>query len=111
MLIVGTIIYVASLGAWLYAAAVDIDAGAILAFASPVVGFLLIGGYAARAASAAEQAASQTNGVLDARIKSATTSSLAERDQAKTWAIVNPGQNVTETLPSNGDDTGSPQVS
>lgn len=118
MLIVGTIIFLSSLGGWLYASTHDIDASAILAFASPVVGFLLLGNIVQRAATAAEQAASQTNGSLEAKIKANVSAALSERDQAKTWAVTNLGNKsdttptvtVTETLPDVVTDSTLPPV-
>ena len=84
MLIVGTIIFVTVTAAWLFAEFHHIATGALLAFAVPVVGALFIGHQLGVTATAAQQAASQTNGALDARIKAGATAALAERDATRT---------------------------
>ena len=84
MLIVGTIIFVTVTAAWLFAEFNHIGTGALLAFAVPVVGALFIGHQLGATATAAQQAASQTNGALDARIKAGATAALAERDATRT---------------------------
>ena len=85
MLTCGTIIFAVSLGAWLYAAINHIDATGILSFAVPVIGALFLVTPVSTAARAAASAASQTNGVLDQRVKSAVASALAERDHTRSW--------------------------
>jgi len=84
MLIVGTVIFVTVTAAWLFAEFHQIGTGALLAFAVPVVGALFIGHQLGATATAAQQAASQTNGALDARIKAGATAALAERDATRT---------------------------
>ena len=84
MLILGTIIFVTVTAAWLFAEFHHIGTGALLAFAVPVVGALFIGHQLGATATAAQQAASQTNGGLDARIKAGATAALAERDATRT---------------------------
>lgn len=85
MLIIGTIVFVAVLACWLLAEFNHIGTGALLAFAVPVVSALFLANNLTRTASAAQQAASQTNGMLDARVKAAVTAALSDRDAARTW--------------------------
>jgi len=85
--ICGTIITVASLATWYLAAREHIDTSAILAFVVPIVGALFITGQVAEARNAAQQAASQTNGALDARIVAGAMHAASIRDAAKTAAI------------------------
>lgn len=80
----GTIIFLATLAAWLYGEAHNIDTGVVWTVTTPVIGFLFIGGALNKTADAAEQAAIQTNGSMDAKIKSAVSSALADRDKART---------------------------
>lgn len=85
MLISGTIVFLATITGWLYASTHNIDATPILGFAIPVVGALFIGNSVGKAADNAAQAASQTNGTLDARIETGVRRALADRDAARTW--------------------------
>lgn len=85
--ICGTIITVASLVIWYLAAREHIDTSAILAFVVPIVGALFITGQLSEARNAAQQAASQTNGALDARIVAGAMHAASIRDAAKTAAI------------------------
>lgn len=80
----GTIIFLATLAAWLYGETNDIDTGVLWSVVTPVIAFLFIGGALNKTADAAEQAAIQTNGSMDAKIKSAVSSALADRDKART---------------------------
>lgn len=84
MLIIGAVIFVAVIAAWLFAEFNHIGTGALLAFAVPVVGALFIGHQLGSTADAAKQAVSQTNGGLDGRVKSAVSAALADRDAART---------------------------
>ena len=83
-MIVGVIVFVATLTCWLVAEMNGISTGPILGFAVPVVGALFIGNNISAARSAAEQAANQTNGSLEARVKAGTAAALADRDAART---------------------------
>lgn len=85
--VTGTVIVLATLGAWLYAEANGIGTGPLLGFVVPVVGALFIGRNLGTAKEAAQQAATQTNGGLEARVKSATAQALAERDAARTRQV------------------------
>lgn len=84
MMVIGTIVFVATLGAWLYAESQHIPTGALLAFAVPVVGALFLAGPLSTAARSAQQAAQQTNGVMEERMISAVGKALANRDAART---------------------------
>lgn len=84
MLIIGMVIFVSTLAAWVFAEVNGISTGALLAFAVPVVGALFVGHQIGKAADAAQQAANQTNGVMESRIESAVASALARRDAART---------------------------
>lgn len=80
----GTIIFLATLAAWLYGSERGIDTGVLWSVVTPVIGFLFIGGALNKTAEHAEQAAVQTNGSMDHKIKSAVSAALAERDSART---------------------------
>lgn len=80
----GTIIFVATLAAWLYASERGIDTTVLWTVTTPVVGALFIGGALNKTAEHAEQAAVQTNGSMDHKIKSAVSAALADRDAART---------------------------
>lgn len=88
MLAAGTIITLATIAAWLYAATHGIDTAPLFAFAIPVVGALVIANGLGKTADAAQQAATQTNGLLGPRIKAEVTAALAERDAARTRQAV-----------------------
>ena len=87
MMIIGTVIFVATLAAWLYAETHDVDTSALLAFAVPVVGALFLSSGISAARSAAEQSANQTNGSMDAKIRAAMGSALSEHDGALEAAV------------------------
>ena len=84
MMVIGAVIFVAVIVAWLVAEFNHIGTGALLAFAVPVVAALFVGQQLAGARDAAQQAASQTNCVLDSRIKAGVAAALADRDAART---------------------------
>lgn len=84
MMIVGAGVFAMALTAWLYGETRGIDTTVIWTVATPVVGALFLVGPITAAASSAQQAAQQTNGQLEARIKAAVSSSLADRDAART---------------------------
>lgn len=84
MMIIGAVIFVAVLVAWLVAEFNGVATGALLAFAVPVVGALFIGHQLGATRDAAQQAATQTNGMMETRVKSAVASALADRDAART---------------------------
>lgn len=80
----GTVITVATIAAWLYGALHNLDTGPLFALVVPIVGALFLVGQISSARDAAQQAASQTNGTLEARVVSAVSSALAARDAART---------------------------
>lgn len=80
----GTIIFIATLCAWIYGSLNGIDTTVLWSVVTPVIGFLFIGGALNKTAEHAEQAAVQTNGAMDHKIKSAVSSALADRDSART---------------------------
>jgi hypothetical protein len=82
--VLGAILFVAVIAAWVYCKVQGINTTELLAFAVPVIGALFLVGPINQAAQASQQAAAQTNGVLDARIQSAVSSALAKRDAART---------------------------
>ncbi len=86
MMVIGTVIFVAVLGAWLFAEMHDIpgSSGIIFTFAGPVVTALFLSGRIGQAADAATQAAIQTNGTLEQRVQTAVSKALAVRDAART---------------------------
>ena len=88
MMIIGAVIFVAVIGAWLVAEFNHIGTGALLAFAVPVVAGLFVGQQLGATRDAAQQAANQTNGILDGRIEAAVSTALAKRDAARTRQAV-----------------------
>lgn len=84
MLGAGTLIAVATIGAWLYAATHGIDTAPLFAFVIPIVGALFVANGLGKTSEAAQQAATQTNGLLGPRIKAAVSEALADRDAART---------------------------
>ena len=80
----GVVIFVAALGAYLYGETQGIDTSVIWLVSGPILVALFIGTKVDDAKSAAEQAAAQTNGMLDPRIQSAVARALADRDAART---------------------------
>lgn len=83
----GTIIFIATLAAWLYGAEKGVDTTVLWSVVTPVIGFLFIGGALNKTADNAAQAATQTNGSMDGKIKSAVSTALAERDHARTRQV------------------------
>lgn len=81
----GTVIFIATLAAWLYASERGIDTTVLWTVTTPVIGALFIGGALSKTADHAEQAAIQTNGSMEAKIKAQVSSALADRDAARTW--------------------------
>lgn len=98
----GTIIFVSTLVAWIYASLNDIDSTVLWSVVTPVIGFLFVGGALNKTADHAEQAAIQTNGSMEAKIKAQVASALAERDAARTWqaAQVAPPVRVDPQVPA-----------
>lgn len=84
MLGAGTVITIATIGAWLYGATHHIDTAPLFAFVIPVVGALFVAQNLGTTRDAAQQAANQTNGQLGPRIKAAVSEALADRDAART---------------------------
>jgi hypothetical protein len=86
----GTVIFIATLVAWLYGSQRGIDTTVLWSVVTPVIGFLFIGGALSKTADHAEQAAIQTNGSMEAKIKAQVSSALADRDAARTWQATSP---------------------
>ena len=84
MYIVGLILAVTTIAAWLYAEGQGINSGPLFIFVVPIVTALFIGHNLGATKEAAQQAAAQTNGPLKDRMKSAVAEALAERDAART---------------------------
>lgn len=84
MMIIGCIIFVSTLATWVYAESIGIPTGALFAIAGPVIGALFLVGPISTAAKSAEQAAQQTNGVMEERMIAAASKALAIRDAART---------------------------
>lgn len=80
----GVVVFVATLAAWLYGEQAHVDTTIVWTVAGPIVLALFVGHQLGNTADAAKQAASQTNGVLDARVKAAVAAALADRDAART---------------------------
>lgn len=82
--IAGCVVLAMSLAAWLYGEVRGIDTSIIWTITGPVVVALMIGTQVATAADAAQRAAAQTNGALDARVQASVAQALAARDAART---------------------------
>lgn len=80
----GVIIFISALAAWLWGETHGVNTDILWIVTTPVVGALFVGQQVAHAADAAQQAAAQTNGALDGRVKAAMASALADRDAART---------------------------
>lgn len=80
----GVVVFVATLVAWLYGESVHVPTTILWTVAGPIIIALFVGHQLGTTADAARQAASQTNGVLDARVKAAVSAALADRDAART---------------------------
>lgn len=84
-MVVGLILFLAALAAWLYAADKDINTDILWAVIVPILTALFVGHQVSAAAENAQKAADQTNGTMNERIKSVMIEALAERDAARTW--------------------------
>ena len=81
----GVVIFVSTLAAWLYGESVaHVDTTIVWTVSAPIILALFVGHQLGATADAAQQAASQTNGVLGDRIKAAVAAALADRDAART---------------------------
>ena len=80
----GTVIFLATLAAWLWGETHGVKTDVLWIVSVPVVGGLFLGESISGAKKAAEQAAAQTNGLLDGRVKAAVAAALADRDAART---------------------------
>ena len=80
----GTIIFVVSLGAWLYASERGIPTEIIWVVAIPVITALFVGESLAATSRNTLKAVEQTNGALEARVESAVARTLGNRDAART---------------------------
>ena len=105
MLIIGTIVFVVTIAAWLVAEFNDVPTGALLAFAVPVVAALFLANGLNRTTAAAQQAAAQTNGALDARIKAGVAAGIAEQLPAieTAAAAANAKRDAARTRQAQGD--------
>jgi hypothetical protein len=88
VLVAGVIIFLATLTAWLIAGHMGIDPGPLFYIAGPVIASLFVAPSLGKAADNAAQAATQTNGQLDARLEAAAGRALAKRDAARTRQAV-----------------------
>lgn len=82
--VLGVVVFVVVVGAWLAGKRWGIDTSELVAFSVPVIGALFLVGPINKAADSSAQAAAQTNGVLGARIEAAVSAALAKRDAART---------------------------
>ncbi|PKQ22216.1 MAG: hypothetical protein CVT65_14565 [Actinobacteria bacterium HGW-Actinobacteria-5] len=80
----GVVVFVATLVAWLYGESVHVPTTILWTVATPIVLALFVGHQLGTTADAARQAATQTNGTLEARVKAAVATALADRDAART---------------------------
>lgn len=80
----GVVIFIATLAAWLYGETAHIDTTIVWTVSGPIILALFVGHQLGTTSDAAKQAASQTNGTMEARVKSAVAAALADRDAART---------------------------
>jgi len=83
-MIFGVVIFLASLAAWLWGETHAVNTDILWIVATPVVMALFVGQQLGATAEHAQQAATQTNGALDSRIKAGVAAALADRDAART---------------------------
>lgn len=80
----GVVVFLGTIAAWLYGESIHVNTAIVWTVAGPIIVALFVGHQLGTTADAAKQAASQTNGVLDARIKASVSAALADRDAART---------------------------
>lgn len=86
---------------WLIGALNHIDTAPLLALVVPVIGALFLLGQMNSTREAAQQAATQTNGNMDARLLASALQALSIRDTTKIAAQNSlPGQPVTPIPPA-----------
>lgn len=81
---------------WLYAETHGVDSGALFYMASPVIAALFLAPGVNRAADAATEAARNTNGPMDARIRAGVAEALAARDNARALQAVRDSEAVKD---------------
>lgn len=86
-MVIGVILFLASLAAWIYCAERGINTDILWAVVVPILTALFIGHQLGTTAENAQKAADQTNGSLEPRVKAAVASALADRDKARTRQI------------------------
>jgi len=103
-MIFGTIIFVATLYAWLYAEQHSIDSSVLWPVAVPVITALFVGQQLGAIGKAANQAVVQTNGTLEARVEKVVIQALANRDAIRTFSQINPTTVTTTTATTEHND-------
>lgn len=78
ILVTGSVLFTVTLAAWLFGSLNHIDTTVLWSVAPTLLGALFLASPIGRAANNAQQAALQTNGMLDARIRSGVSAALAE---------------------------------
>ena len=94
-MVIGTILFVFSLAAWVYCAERDINTDILWAVVVPILTALFIGHQLGSIGENAQKAAEQTNGSLIPRMEAAVQSAMAKRDAARMYQSYNPSQLVT----------------
>lgn len=104
----GVVVFIATLGAWLYGESVaHVDTTIVWTISGPIILALFVGQQLGAAADAAQQAANQTNGVLDGRVKAAVASALADRDAARTRQSQGDVSQAAQATAPRSDETSS----
>lgn len=83
-MVFGTIVFMCSLGAWLYASEHGLQTDIIWTVTVPIIIGLFLGEQLSKTASNAAKAVEQTNGSLSAKIETIVARALANRDAART---------------------------
>ena len=94
----GTVIFIATLAAWLFGSLNHIDTNVLWSVVTPVIGALFIGTSLGRVANSAQQAAIQTNGGMSDKIEAAVSTALAKRDASRTWQQAQPDPHPAPTV-------------
>lgn len=104
----GVVVFLGTLAAWLYGESVaHVDTTIVWTIAGPIILALFVGQQLGTATEAAQQAANQTNGVLDARIKAGVAAALADRDAARTRQAQGDVSQAAQATAPSSDDTSS----
>ena len=107
-MVIGTILFVFSLAAWVYCAERDINTDILWAVVVPILTALFIGHQLGSIGENAQKAAEQTNGTLIPRVEAAVQTAMAKRDAARLYQSYNPTALVTKDNKPEGNHDDDP---